>query len=209
MSVDPELLAIWIRGWAVTRGVQAPVRDDGAWRVDVGQPDQIARYVYADPGEALRSRATAIRVPHVFLKVCAGADVVRPFLDERWAVQPPGFMMTLAGTMGPPEDAPAGYRLELEPGPVSFARFLTGDGEEAACGRVAVVEERIIFDRILTAPEHGRRGLGSRLMRILETVGRERGGRDGVLVATEAGRALYERLGWELHAPYTTAVIPG
>lgn len=42
----------------------------------------------------------------------------------------------------------------------------------------------------------------------LEAIGREKGAVRGVLVATPDGRALYESLGWELHSPYTTAVIP-
>jgi len=209
MSADPDLLATWTRGWALTRGAPAPVRDGEGWRVDVGQPEQIARYVYAEAGEAVRDRAMRIREPHVFLKVCADAETVRPLLDARWVVQPPGFVMTLAGSMGPADAAPDGYRLEIEPGPAAFVRLVAPDGEEAARGLAAVVDGRIIFDRIITAPEHQRRGLGSRVMRALEAIGRERGGREGVLVATEAGRALYERLGWRLHSPYTTAVIPG
>lgn len=208
MSADPKLLAIWVQGWARTRDVAAPVRDGEAWRVDVGQPDQIARYVYADAIQAVAARAAAIRTPFILLKVCADAGAVRPLLDARWAIQPPGFMMTLAGGMGA-GDAPSGYRFEVEPGPVTFARLLDASGDEAARGRVTVVEDRIIFDRIATAPAHQRRGLASAMMRELEAVGRAQGGRDGVLVATEAGRALYERLGWRLHAPYTTAVIPG
>ena len=208
MSADPELLATWVRGWALTRSAPAPVRDGSAWRIDVGQPDQIARYVHADAGEAVREQAAAIRDPYVFLKICAGAEVVQPLLEARWVIQPPGFMMTLAGTMGRPE-TPAGYRFEVEPGPVTFVRLLDAMGEEAARGRVTVVEDRIIFDRIATAPDHQRRGLASALMRELEAVGRARGGREGVLVATEAGRALYDRLGWRLHTLYTTAVIPG
>jgi len=207
MSADPDLLATWTRGWALTRGAPAPVRDGLGWRIDVGQPDQIVRYIHADADETVRRRAAAIREPFVFLKICADAEAVRPLLDDRWVLPPPGFMMTLSASMGAAETAPAGYRLDIEPGPVAFVRFLDTEGEEAARGRVTVVDGRIIFDRIATAPAHRRRGLASRLMRVLEAIGRERGGREGVLVATEAGRALYGRLGWRLHAPYTTAVI--
>jgi hypothetical protein len=114
MSADPELLAIWVRGWARTRGVAAPVRDGDAWRVDVGHSDQIARYVYADAIQAVAARAAEIREPFILLKVCAEAEAVRPLLDARWAIRPPGFMMTLAGTMGRPE-APTGYRFGVEP----------------------------------------------------------------------------------------------
>lgn len=30
-----------------------------------------------------------------------------------------------------------------------------------------------------------------------------------ILVATDEGRALYRALGWQLRAPFATAVIPG
>ena len=182
--------------------------DSDAWRIDVGQPDQIARYVYADAIDAVAARAAAIRQAFVLLKVCADAETVRPLLDARWVIQPPGFMMTLSGTMGM-DTAPPGYRFEIDPGSVTFVRLLASDDEEAARGRVTVVEGRIIFDRIATTPAHQRRGLASAMMRKLESIGRAQGGIDGVLVATEAGRKLYERLGWRLHSAYTTAVIPG
>jgi GNAT superfamily N-acetyltransferase len=208
MSADPELLATWVRGWALTRGAPAPVRDRCAWRIDVDQTDQIARYVYAEATQEAAERAVEIREPFVFLKICDGAEAVQPLLDARWAIQPPGFMMTLDGTMGGSE-TPTDYRFEVEPGTVTFVRLLDAVGEEAARGRATVVEDRIIFDRIATAPAHRRRGLASAIMRELEAVGRARGGREGVLVATGAGRALYERLGWRMHSPYTTAVIPG
>ena len=36
MIVDPDILADWTRGWALTRGVAPPVaEDDGAWRIEV------------------------------------------------------------------------------------------------------------------------------------------------------------------------------
>ena len=46
-------------------------------------------------------------------------------------------------------------------------------------------------------------------MRALQAIAHAHGRHAGVLVATPAGRALYESIGWRLHGPWATAVIPG
>lgn len=209
MSANPDLLALWTRGWAATRGAPAPVRDGAAWRIDVGQPAQFARYIFADVGPAVRDRAERIDRPWTFLKVCAHETAVRP-LPPMWEMRPPGFMMTLAGEMGGDARTPEGLRFEIETeGSVTFCRLLDRDDVEAARGRAVVVDGLTVFDRIATSPHWRRRGLGRAIMRRLEQLMREAGGGDGVLVATAEGRALYERLGWTLHSHYSTAVIPG
>ena len=210
MSADPDLLALWTRGWAATRGVAAPVRDGAAWRIDVGLPDQFARYIFADADPAVRDRAERIGRPWTFLKVCAHETAVRSLLPPMWEMRPPGFMMTLAGGMGGDATAPEGLRFDIEAsGPVTFCRLLDHADVEAARGRVVVIEGLTVFDRIATSADRRRRGLASRIMRRLERIAHEAGGRDGALVATAEGRALYERLGWVLHSNYSTAVIPG
>lgn len=72
------------------------------------------------------------------------------------------------------------------------------------------VDERFaIYDRIVTEPAHQRRGLGRAVMHALQAIARAHGRHANVLVASAQGRALYETLGWRLHAPWATAVIPG
>lgn len=211
MTVDPDLLADWTRGWALTRGVAPPVREaDGGWRIEVGQPDQIRRYVYAGANDAVRRRAEAIHPPGVLLKVCAEPAVVRALLPDRWTLPPPGFLMTLTGAMRPKTAPwPDEYAVDLDlAGTVAFCHLLDGDGNAAARGRAVRVGDRAVYDRIATAEGHRRRGLASRVMLELEQAMRDRSAREGVLVATAEGRALYESLGWRLHAPYVTAVIP-
>jgi GNAT superfamily N-acetyltransferase len=207
MSADPELLSIWTRGWALTRGVRPPVRDDGGWRIEVGAEDQLRRYVFARADAAVARRAAAVREPNVFLKVCADAAAVRALAPDRWVLRPPGYLMTLDGPMssGPAPDD--GYRFGIAAGgPVVFCSVYDASGAEAARGRAVVVEGHVIYDRILVAPGRQRRGLGGRMMRALEAATGGRG--KGVLVATADGQALYRTIGWRLHSPYTTAVIP-
>ncbi len=212
MSADSDLLALWTRGWALTRGVEPPVWDDGGWRIEVGAEDQLRRYVFAGPSEALVRRAAAITESHVFLKVCADEATVRPLLPARWTLRPPGFLMTLEGAMtgrAAPDD---GYRIEIGPdvrpgGPVIFCTVRDASGAEAGRGRAVIVDDRVVYDRILVEPDHQRRGLGGRIMRALETATGSLG--KGALVATEDGQALYRTLGWRTQSPYTTAVIPG
>jgi len=211
MTVDPDLLADWTRGWALTRGVAPPVREaDGGWRIEVGQPDQIRRYVYAGANDAVRRRAGMIFTPGVLLKVCAQPEAVRALLPDRWTAARTGFLMTLAGAMTPkPSPLLDAYRVDLDlDDAVVFCRLLDADGSEAARGRAVRVGDRAVYDRIATAEGHRRRGLASRVMLQLEQAMRDRGAGDGALVATAEGRVLYETLGWRLNAPYVTAVIP-
>lgn len=205
MSADPDLLALWTRGWARTRGVTPPIKDGDAWRIEVGAPDQLRRFVFAEASPTVTRRAEEIRDPYVLLKVCADAETVRPLLPPGWALRPAGFMMTLNGDM-PTRPVPG----EVVTGTdvvdgVIFCR-LSLNGVEAARGRVVVVENVAVFDRISVDPTFQRRGLGAAVMRRLQA---ETGLDRGVLVATEDGRALYAALGWSLHSAYTTAASPG
>jgi len=88
-------------------------------------------------------------------------------------------------------------------------RIVDRDGDEACIGRSVLVEDFAIFDRIKTQPNHRRRGLASAVMNTLQALSGKAGAGQGVLVATEAGRQLYENLAWRLYSPYTTAVIEG
>ncbi|MEU8915735.1 GNAT family N-acetyltransferase [Streptomyces nigrescens] len=63
----------------------------------------------------------------------------------------------------------------------------------------------VVFDMIGTQPAHQRRGLGRAVMAALAGRAVERGARQGVLVASPDGRALYEAMGWRLRSPVTAA----
>lgn len=208
---DELIVEAWLKGWSLTRGLPLPVKDSGGLRVDVGWPQQQVRYVFSALTEGYLRLATTISDPWVFLKVCAAPEAVQPFLPDRWVIQPPAFMMTFTGTMIADYAAlPGGYVLEADKNiPVSVVKIYAPDGKEAAIGRVGFVDQYAIYDRVETHPDHRRRGLGSLIMKNLEAIGMERGIKKGVLVATPKGRLLYEKLGWTVLTPYTTAVIPG
>lgn len=106
----------------------------------------------------------------------------------------------------PQGSAPEGCRAAFETVDGVLSCRLTLDGVEAARGRAVTVDGVAIYDRIAVEPAYRRRGLGGEVMRRLQG---ETGLDRGVLVATRDGRALYDTLGWRLHAHYTTAASRG
>lgn len=209
-EADPALLAIWAQGWALTREVAPPVAVSGGWHIEVGLPDQRRRFVYPDAGDAVAARAEAIDQPFEFIKVATSADRVQPLLGAAWAIGPPGYMMSRAPIDAVKFDHAPAYRLSIEAvvDQVTVATILTAAGELAATGRIGLVGDVAIYDRIRVQDAHQRRGLGGALMAALGDVANRAGVTRWLLVATPQGRALYETLGWAVHAPYTTAFIP-
>ena len=213
-ETDDPIFTAWIRGWATTREVAPPVAHADGYRIEVGLPRQAARYVFSHPSPTLAELGAAIVQPWVFLKACATSDQLRTLLPVRWQMQPDAFMMTCNGAPFPGSGAlPAGYTLHVDDAAAATRRahvqVLADDGTVAAEGHLALDERRAIYDRIGTALAHRRRGLGCGLMHALQALAQAHGRHAGVLVATPMGRALYESLGWRVHAPWATAVIPG
>ncbi|MEU4930689.1 GNAT family N-acetyltransferase [Streptomyces yokosukanensis] len=73
-------------------------------------------------------------------------------------------------------------------------------------GQMASLGEAVVVDRVMTEEAHRRRGLGDFVMRALADHALEAGAVLGVLGATDAGRALYETLGWKKHATLAECV---
>ncbi|MEV4886272.1 GNAT family N-acetyltransferase [Chitinophaga ginsengisegetis] len=209
--VNPYMVETWLKGWSAARELPAPDRENGVLFVNVGWPQQAMRYVFPSPTDQLKYLAETIVDPWIFLKVCAKPEIVTGLLPPRWVIQAPAFMMTCNAPMTSPGTAlPKGYILDInKEATVPIVRILTPEHAEAAVGRVVFVDGFAIYDRIETHPDHRRKGLGSIVMKTLEALGTARGIKKGILVATIEGKALYEKLGWEVYSPYTTAVIPG
>ena len=74
-------------------------------------------------------------------------------------------------------------------------------------GFAADTAEAFVYDRILTALDHRRKGLGRALTTALRETRRDPNLPE-LLVATANGRALYRTMGWETLSTYSTASIP-
>ncbi len=209
MAADPELIALFARGWAMTRHVGPPVPRLGGHYIDVGQPDQTARYVFPKLDRTVIAElGRAIRDPWIYLKVCEEPENVRPALPPRWQLrETPTFMMTTPLAEGAVELA-AGFVLSLVNDGALLRAAVLMDGIPVAQGRIVLLDNTALFDQIATDERHRRKGLGRALMQTLSNGALARGASRGLLSATEMGRDLYEAIGWTVHSPYTSAVIP-
>ena len=204
---DPELVLAWLAGRSLSRGLPAPVADHGGWRVDSGQPEEIRRYLFATPGEGLRTLGEAITEPFVPLKLCGTWAELTRFLPDRWQLVAENWMMVWDAPKACGA-VPSGYRMTLETeGATSIVTITDRDGTLAASGHAAELGGVFVFDRIVTEEAHRRRGLGAALIGALLLARRSRASRP-ILAATPAGRALYQRLGWRDYCFYSTASIP-
>lgn len=206
--VDPSLVLAWQTAHSIARGSPAPVHDRGGFRVDSHTEAEVKRWVFPRPGDGLREIGHEIDAPRHYLKLCGSNEALRRALPSRWDVQPSSFFMIATMTSPDARPLPAGYRMELErTGSVIRASVLAPDGQLAASGCAAEAAEVFIYDRIVTAPDHRRKGLGLAVMTALASGRRAVTGAQ-LLVATEDGRRLYGTLGWTVLAPFATAVIP-
>ncbi len=211
MAADPYLIALFARGWALTRNVRAPEPRHGGLYIEVGKPDQKSRYVFpALEPDIIAELAQRIREPWIYLKICESPDKVRTVLPPGWVIrEPDGWIMTSAITPAIAQ-VPQAYRLSIEEaGTATLQATIRHGNEVAASGRIALLGETVLFDQIITDEAHRRRGLGRSVMQALSNAALDRGAHQGLLSATEMGRALYETIGWSVHAPYTSAVILG
>ncbi len=204
----------WIRGWALTREVDPPLPHADGFHIAVGLPRQAARYVFASPSPAIAELGASVSQPWVYIKACATSGQLRALLPARWRIEDLHYMMTCDARPFPGGGAvPAGYVTEvddlIEATGRGHVRVVAPDGALAASGHVAMGERLAIYDRIGTEAAYQRRGLGRAVMHALQVLARAHGRHEGVLVATDQGRALYEAIGWRLHSPWAGAVIPG
>jgi GNAT superfamily N-acetyltransferase len=211
-EASPAVVAAWVAGWALSRGVGAPRSVAGGHYLDVGLPQHLARYVFASiDGDRLRALASSITDPWIYLKVGMPSHALAPLWPQGWAVQDDGFMMTTrleSPASTEPDPLCPGYRLSIEGDAVITVSMVDEAGVRAASGKMAMADGYATFDQIVTDENHRRRGLGRAVMQALTAAAVRRGIGRAVLVATSDGRALYTALGWQFHAHVTTAVIP-
>ncbi|WP_309098158.1 GNAT family N-acetyltransferase [Streptomyces sp.] len=207
-----ETVRAWVDGWVVSRGAAPPVAEPWGWTIDVGLYGHATRHVFGTTGEGLdettvRKVAGAVTGDGVWLKAFRDPAVVAGWLGDDWWIDPePGCLMTIPLAAEEPPEVPAGHRLRTwSRGGVTRVMLAAPDGSLAARGQITPNGDTAVADRIETAPEHRRKGLGSFVMRTLQSAAARQGARTGVLAGTPAGRGLYEALGWEMRAWLTSA----
>ncbi|WP_170304353.1 GNAT family N-acetyltransferase [Duganella radicis] len=204
---DADLLERWLRARSVVRNLPQPVPDRGGLRVDTGMPQELRRYVFAGPSPGITELAREIDEPYIFIKMCGGAALLESLVTPKWQLQPPGYLMTKEPGRNPIPSLPPGYWLQVQTeASVTTARIFTEDDTLAASGYAVEHEGVFVFDRIATAPAHQHQGLGAAIVAALGTAQRSQAAQR-VLVATQAGRALYSTLGWSVHSHYSTVTI--
>ncbi|MFM0213595.1 GNAT family N-acetyltransferase [Paraburkholderia sediminicola] len=207
------IVEAWITGWALSRRTAAPTVLPFGFLVDVGLAQQKARYVLPEfRPEVVTDLASRIHTPWTFIKVCAEPRIVAEVLPQTWTVEAPVFMMTAALVDNERSPCklvlPKGYAARVfDEGSIIRAQVEDAAGDIAASGQCALDGESCIFDQIITHESHRRRGLGSAIMKLLNGEAVARGKKQGVLVATTDGVALYGAIGWTVHSPVTSAVI--
>ncbi len=209
-SADAALVEAWATGWALSRGVGAPIRAAGGHRIMVGEPGHAERYIFpALDAAALSDLAARITAPGIFLKAFCAPEALLAAVDARWSPQAPGDLMAVdLVAVPPPATLVAGYVHALRAeGAVLVVEIHDADGVLAASGRAALAGGFAVFDKIVTDPAHQRRGLGRFVMGVLGERAQALGAARGVLVATPDGRALYEVLGWRFEERMETVVI--
>ena len=206
-AVNPALLHAWLAGRSLARGLPAPVADHGGFRVDTRSDTETCRWVFAAPSPGITALARTIEGPGQLIKLCGTKDALRALLPGAWELHPCGYFLQ-AGEWPAATRVAEGYRCSIATGgPVAHVTIRDATGALAASGFAAGTADAYVYDRIVTAPEHRRKGLAGAVMAALRAA-RTDTHQPELLVATEAGRHLYERLGWRLLSPYATASRP-
>jgi GNAT superfamily N-acetyltransferase len=210
-EADTDLLGTWARGWCLVQGVSPPEDVPGGWRIEANRPDGRWRFLYPRLCDAALAQMDMQLPDTVAFKIVAMPERVRAAMAYPWPIAAPAYFMTCESTDALRRDVPPeGYGLTSQaviPG-VTSVEIRTHSGELAASGYLGMVDDLAVFHRIRTQDDHQRRGLGTALMAALGQLADDAGATRRALVATIAGRALYQTIGWQVHAPYTTVTIP-
>ena len=193
----PDLVMAWGRGRAVSRVTPKPVPVGGGFEVPVGAPGaEIRRVFHTYSAASLAEAAEELSAPGRQIMIAGPTGLLRESVPSTWTMDPAGHLMT-ASFVPTAYTVPDGYRLTVETeGALTVARAFHFNGDLAASARLGRTGEFGVFDKVVTAPAHQRRGLGSTLMRALSGNAYSLGLRQGLLVGSDDGRALYEHLGW-------------
>ncbi len=201
-ELSDSLVQTWVTGWARTHGYE--VRHEGAVHSALmGSDSGEWEYVVFDPEETeLRKVAAAVaKSPERLLTVIAepDADIMgTQEVNGLELISDEEKLMVVNMETQDVEDpiTPETYTTSREDFE-GWTLFTVHQGENvAARGRMAVVDDYSILDRIYTSPDYRRQGLGTFVTRALLAIAHEHDVSEGLLVANAEGQELYEYLGW-------------
>ena len=208
-NVSPNIIQKWLTAWALSRELPLPTNFKSGYKVNVGYQKQKARYVFAELNDDFIQLSETINETWVFLKVCASPEEVKNKISGKWVIQPQGYLMSCVSPMNIQVNLPDGYEIEFDNyNSTTLVKILTKNGELASAGRIVIVDDLAVYDRISTEENHKRNGLATFLIKELERIAISKNVYKNFLVATEQGKLLYQSLGWKVCSLYTSVVIP-
>ena len=197
------LLEVWVAGWAGCRGYRTSTegRFPAALRADSSGEWE---FFAADPSDAeFAELAARVAVAPARVLTILSNDTARyTRLAEQHGLNVTSDSQTMMMVDMETQDAEDPWLpdddLELstsETGGVHYAEVRSGE-TIAASGRLFVVGNTAVFDKIVTDPAFQRRGLGSFIMRALAAQAFGHDVLNGLLLASTDGQKLYSHLGW-------------
>lgn len=217
-ELNDALVRDWVTGWARTHDYDVSHEGNVHSALRSGDSDEWEYVIYAPEETDLRKAASTVaKSPKRLLTIISAPGEEAPATDEDGLelISDEEKLMVVDMDTQDVEDpiTPEGYTTQREDfeGWTLFT-VLHGEGDEArvaARGRVAVVDSYAILDRIFTSPDFRRQGLGTFVTRALIAIALEQDVEEGLLVATEDGRELYEYLGWTLLGEVRVFGAPG
>ena len=208
-NVSPNIIKKWLTAWALSRELPLPTNFKSGYKVDVGYQKQKARYVFAELSDDFIQLSQTINETWVFLKVCASPEELKNKISGKWVIQPQGYVMSCVSPMNIQVNLPDGYEIEFDNyNSTTLVKIMTKNGELASAGRIVILDDLAVYDRISTEENHKRNGLATFLIKELERIAISKNVYKNFLVATEQGKLLYQSLGWKVCSLYTSVVIP-
>lgn len=215
IELSDALVETWVTGWARTHGYE--INHEGRVHAACapGATDEMEYVLYAPEETEMRKLAAAVsKSPRRLLTVIAEPQddvmAIREVEGLEMLSDEERLMVVDMDTQDVEDPiTPEGYSTAREDHQ-GWTLFAVQAGEDtAARGRVAVVDDYCIIDRVYTSPDYRRQGLGTFVTRALLAIAHEHYVEHGLLVATLDGVQLYEYLGWETLAEVHVFGAPG
>ena len=169
-SVSKEIIFNWLKAWSISRNLPLPTYYKSGYKVDVGYINQKQRYVFPEINEDFFQLSNEINDSWIYLKFCGSPQDVENKISAKWKIQPQGYMMYCFEPMKVVNfDLSDNYKLIIKHSKsVYISQIVTDDGSIACEGRLIIVDDLAIYDRILTHDNHKRKRLASILIGELE-----------------------------------------